>query len=439
MKKIILVLINFFCLLSICYSQNGWFTQETGIRYIKDIEFINELTGFACGDTGRIIKTTDGGNSWTLVYHTNYSLTSLDFINANTGVVSGYLTNGGFLDTALVLKTTDSGSRFEISLKLPYMLHEILYGSNVQMINENSVFVAYNAGNGSAATGSFLRSQNGGSNWMLLGMIPIVELNFVNETTGWAYSAFGNDIGYREKAVFKTTSAGLMWEKLYKDTLPNSSQYSITAFDENNVYLVGGQKKFIKTSNGGMNWISSDLNPAITNINDAFFLNQNTGWFISSFAGTRNIHKTTNSGNSWIVQPFDSVWAINQMFFINEWTGWVGGWQYNSNKTLMKTVTGGIMTISNESNINYGFKLFTNYPNPFNPVTKIQFSIPQKENVRLSLYNNLGQEIAVLINDIKNAGTYEYTFNGENYSSGIYFYKIQSGSFTDTKRMVLVK
>jgi len=85
------------------------------------------------------------------------------------------------------------------------------------------------------------------------------------------------------------------------------------------------------------------------------------------------------------------------------------------------------------------FTLSQNYPNPFNPVTKILFSIPKNEFVTLKVYDILGNEAAQLVNSSLNAGTYEYSFDGSSLSSGIYFYKITTENFTDTKRMSLIK
>ena len=85
------------------------------------------------------------------------------------------------------------------------------------------------------------------------------------------------------------------------------------------------------------------------------------------------------------------------------------------------------------------FKLYANYPNPFNPSTKIRYAIPQTAFTVLKVYSITGKEIATLINEEKTPGVYEVTFDAANYSSGIYIYKLQAGSFTDVKEMVLMK
>ena len=85
------------------------------------------------------------------------------------------------------------------------------------------------------------------------------------------------------------------------------------------------------------------------------------------------------------------------------------------------------------------FSLSQNYPNPFNPTTKINFSIPEQTKVSLRIYDVLGREVMTLVNDVKNAGTYEVEFSGANLASGAYFYRIDAGQYSDIKRMVLLK
>jgi hypothetical protein len=80
-----------------------------------------------------------------------------------------------------------------------------------------------------------------------------------------------------------------------------------------------------------------------------------------------------------------------------------------------------------------------NFPNPFNPTTKINYHIPQLSFVTLNVYDVLGSEIATLVNEEKSVGSYEIEFNATVLPSGIYFYRLQAGSFVETKKMVLMK
>ncbi len=85
------------------------------------------------------------------------------------------------------------------------------------------------------------------------------------------------------------------------------------------------------------------------------------------------------------------------------------------------------------------YSLSQNYPNPFNPVTKINYELPGDGKVKLMIYDILGREIRTLVNEVKQAGKYTVEFNGSNFASGVYFYRIEAGKFTEVKRMVLIK
>jgi len=85
------------------------------------------------------------------------------------------------------------------------------------------------------------------------------------------------------------------------------------------------------------------------------------------------------------------------------------------------------------------YKLDQNYPNPFNPATVINFTIPKAGNVTLKVYNTLGQEVATLVNEYKNASNYQVDFNASNLASGVYIYTIKAGDFAQSKKMILIK
>ena len=107
------------------------------------------------------------------------------------------------------------------------------------------------------------------------------------------------------------------------------------------------------------------------------------------------------------------------------------------NSITIPQQTVGIENISTE--IPKSFSLYQNYPNPFNPVTNIKFDVPKNSNVKLSVFDALGREVAVLVNDNLQAGSYNYKFDAASFSSGIYFYRINSSDFSSVKRMVVLK
>lgn len=96
-----------------------------------------------------------------------------------------------------------------------------------------------------------------------------------------------------------------------------------------------------------------------------------------------------------------------------------------------------IQSVNNEIPTEY--ILEQNYPNPFNPSTKIKYSIPNNENVKLSIYNLLGEEIAILVDAQQAAGGYEVQFNAADLPSGIYIYRLQTNNFSSIKKLTVIK
>jgi hypothetical protein len=94
---------------------------------------------------------------------------------------------------------------------------------------------------------------------------------------------------------------------------------------------------------------------------------------------------------------------------------------------------------SESGNIAARYSLLQNYPNPFNPSTTIKYELPQSSEVRLSVYDMLGREVSVLVNERRNAGIHEVKFDGSNLASGVYFYRLQAGGFVQSKKIVLLR
>jgi hypothetical protein len=151
------------------------------------------------------------------------------------------------------------------------------------------------------------------------------------------------------------------------------------------------------------------------------------------------ILKSTNSGTNWGFQNSTTTNDLNSIFFYLSSTGYAVG----NNGTIVKTTNSGgnIFLEANQINseVPAEFKLYPNYPNPFNPMTKIKFQMPKRSFVNLEVYDVLGKKAAVLVNEELKAGSYEADWNASEYPSGIYFYRLTSDEFISSGKMVLVK
>lgn len=114
------------------------------------------------------------------------------------------------------------------------------------------------------------------------------------------------------------------------------------------------------------------------------------------------------------------------------------GWQH-PNKWSYTWAEDWVLDAGNDGQVVTNYSLSQNYPNPFNPTTQIHYSIEKSGNVSLKVYDVLGRQVAELVNTNQAPGQYTVNFNGESFASGVYLFKIESGSFTETKKMILMK
>ncbi len=397
---------------SISFSQSGWTVcyQNSGY-YFYSVDFVNDNTGYVLDVVGRVLKTTNSGVNWNEITNLQSDVIDIDFINEQTGFICG--------DTyCSILKTT-----------------------------------------------------NGGFNWQIKALYNqyMFDIDFIDSNTGFAVGEGGN--------IVKTTNSGNSWVQLFSP--PNSSFYSISVVNPSTMFVAGN--RVIKTTNGGINWI--DISPwpvykssysysvdfvnkdsgcailyfgVYTTTNsgqtwhtlsdsishhDVFFANNTIGYLCGD-NGT--ILKTTNNGLDWYQEPTNINNQLTAIYFSDMNTGYCVG----RGGVILKTTNGGepigIKPISNE--VPNSFSLSQNYPNPFNPVTKIKFDTPPQPSpkgrgqwVRLLIYDALGREIATLVNEQLKPGSYEVEFDGSNYPSGVYFYKMLAGDYAETKKMILLK
>ncbi|MCU0372060.1 MAG: T9SS type A sorting domain-containing protein [Ignavibacteria bacterium] len=234
--------------------------------------------------------------------------------------------------------------------------------------------------------------------------------------------------------IFRSSNGGYNWEYI------GLSGKSVNTIAVSGGYLFAGTGTGVYvSSNGGASWSQTSLN--FTRV----YTLVTSGNFIFAGTETKGVYISSNNGLTWI--PKNQGWPdnnyISKLVVMNDniYAGVYGGSVYK--RALTEIVT--VKQINTE--IPFSFSLSQNYPNPFNPATKIKFSIPNstppaplpRGTVSLKVYDITGKEVAVLVNEALQPGTYEVTFDGSGLTSGVYFYKLQAGNFAETKRMVLIK
>jgi photosystem II stability/assembly factor-like uncharacterized protein len=433
-KTLLQTLFCFLLVTQICFAQ--WYQQNSGTtKNLNAVQLLDVNKGFAVGDSGIIIHTTNGGNEWTIQNSgTIKKLNGLQFIDSNLGFAVG--------DTGTVLKTTDGGvSWVEVQMATNKKLKDVCF------VNEYTGWIV--GGNDSEMwpdTGIVLHTTNGGIGWTQQTCDAQWQLNgvcFFNENIGWVVGGGGGAFFSDNRIILHTTDGGINWLLQLSDSLPRLRD---VCFLNNNIgWAVGGARGIdmgidgiiIGTTDGGMTWTT------LLQVNHIFhsisMVDQNIGFVVGShWDSGMGVIMTTNDGcSTWTQEIIDSIGVLRSVSFVDAFNGWIVG----DNGIILHTTNGGVSFVEEEQidEMPTEFLLSQNYPNPFNPSTRIKYQVSSVSRVSLVVYDILGDEIETLVNEEKPAGTYEVTWYAEQLPSGIYFYRLKTSSFVETKKMILLK
>jgi len=411
-------------------SPSGWFQQtlpRTDIT-VQDIYFIDSLMGYCVvrkntNDSAFIYKTSDGGNNWAISIGENIYLTTIQFVDNNTGYSVGSGGGGG-----IIKKTINGGVNWYTSaLVSGFPLTDVFFADvNTGWTCSEDIFGA-----------GLLKTTNGGINRQsqLGASFKPTKLFFLNKDTGWVGTNEPNG------RLFRTTNSGVNWDLQYTT---NIAITSIFFLNSSNGWIRGGNTVgTMYSTNGGFNWTNAQGN--VASGYDIKFVNDSIGY---SGGGLQKVAKSTDGGKNWGYQNipiFDA--SQTYMFRNNTSLGWMGS------NGMIKTTDGGGPIIYSGIGINPNsgvipsFNLKQNYPNPFNPSTNITFDVTRNSKISLKIFNMLGEEIDELI-DYEDHNTGTFTVNYETHDdmpSGVYFYQITAWTenkkeiFIDTKKMILIK
>ncbi len=404
---------------SVTFSQ--WFQTTSGTSsFLTSIQSITGTINYAAGFTGAVLKSTNSGQTW-------QSLTSPSSGNINKIFFppTGSATTG-WVATTGVYKSTNGGVNW---------VQQIATGSYTDL-----AFVDVNTGF-AVRTTIVSKTTNGGTNFANTNYTSnsLVSANKIIHVTGQILMILGVDNANDTTFVFKSTNLGDSWSQIFKTP---GVFFDMNFVNTTTGIMCGDNGAVKRTTNSGTVW-NNITTPASVDLVDVHYASTNTVYMVGS-GGT--ILKSTNAGVNWFTQVSPITANLRA---INVFPADDNGILVGAGGNILRTTNGGnvptgIQPAGNE--IPENFSLSQNYPNPFNPATKISFSIPSSSTVnglqpfvRLTVFDILGKEVALLVNENLSPGNYSLDFNASSIPTGTYFYRLTAGEFTDTKKLVLIK
>ena len=424
-----------------------WVVQpRVTVADLSQVRFIDRNSGWALGqyygrsginvipaNKSSILRTTDGGNSWSEQVLNNCLLYGLTIVNHSVGWAVGRTPSG----SGLICKTSDGGDLWKVVDTSAARFH--FY--SIYFLDDLHGWI----GGWNDTTSLVLRTINGGVTWQTTydNLLDVNELFFLDSKNGW-------DVGENGK-IYKTTDGGATWQAVFqapdpRNPLLGSPLRRIRFTDPMHGYAVGGLgggETKVWTSDGGVSWNVVN-NTQGSSLHGAWFTDVNNGWCVGGVNAGLTIQKTTDGGKNWVKQQFPaalshSVAYFEDIVFVSANEGWIVA----DSGCMLKTTNGGeqpsTLIADRKDGTALEFQLKQNYPNPFNPTTAISFSLPSESFATLKVFDALGREVSTLLAEELSAGIYSRSWDASKLPSGIYYYRLQAGEFMETKKMMAVK
>jgi photosystem II stability/assembly factor-like uncharacterized protein len=431
---------------------NGSFTGVT---------FLDESTAFVVGAAQTrvpILRTRDGGASWDSVTVIRGALEEPALVDVafddegRTGLAVGFSYNPNTDPNSgyAIFRTTNGGATWVAQASFP-VLTAFPSFDHVEYAGNGNWFVGGGA--------RFMRSTDDGVTWSNVESVSVPDENptvwgmaFKDDVTGFIFLKKSHE----QSGLFVTEDGGDTW------TLQKEFD---TQFSLNFMSYVGGSTLFggmrfkdgqdaaavYRSDDNGKTWeyLTNLSEFGAGRMNNMKFLTPEIGYVfdryydpsIGEYRGS--VWRTGDSGSTWTSESLMDGGMPRGIAMYDANRGIIA----SSNGVLITTSGGGnpttIVSVDNDydeiSSIANKITLDQNYPNPFNPSTTIRFSIPERTNVSLIVYDILGRKVADLIDEQLQTGEYSQLFNAAGLASGVYLYQLRAGEYVETKRLILLK
>jgi photosystem II stability/assembly factor-like uncharacterized protein len=413
------------------FAQDYWSIIESPTTNdLNTLFFIDSLRGYVAGDSGLILYTSNGGVNWVQQQsNTDRNIIDLFFLNEDLGWAVAW-SEGILPFVTFILKTTDGGNNWTAN---QFRQDNILMYS-IYFLDSLKGFTGGNPG-------AIFKTTDGGINWDSAAIatapfayFPILNFNFYNNEYGFACGGAHDIAGI----TWKTTNGGDYWVPIDTAYTPPDELWDIYFVDSANVIGVSGDPELfgvgvLRSSDAGETWGYEEIG-LIGMARAIAFRTDYECW--SPVPIPESIIESKDTGNTWTFYTAPENTSIYDIVFPDSLNGYGVGEQGAIIKykyPLIPTVT------EEEKALTNNYNLSQNFPNPFNPLTTIKYFLPKESFVSLIVFDVLGNEIEKLISKYQSAGNYEVNWDAQSFPTGIYYYQMKAGSYTDSKKMILLR
>jgi len=410
MKKLVFILIPLLCLQTL--NSQTWVRKLDGISmWSLGKDFSGNIYAGASGTVKSIYKSTNEGENWDEILSGGSSNFLSIACDSLTNVYAGNVSNG-------LMKSSNGGQNWTnvpVSVFNNHSVESVACGRN------GYVYVG-------CITGGVFRSTDYGATF------PVNVINTLTIVT-LAVDRFNPDIIYAGASsgsppnygFYRSTDGGLT----FSTNLNPFNIWGVAEKSNGDLYTIttSSPYPFHKSTNGGLNWsmqctIGGAMRGLCMDLTENFYTSGNGGVF-----------KSTNNGMSF--SNFNFTYTSNQIIsFQNKILAAASG---TSNGGVYIYTDSLVSVKEIQNTFPERYTLFQNYPNPFNPETIIGYNLAGKSRVTLIIYDIQGRQVSVLADLIQTAGYHKEVWNASGFPSGVYYYNLNAGSYSETKKMVLVK
>ncbi|HUN66153.1 MAG TPA: YCF48-related protein [Bacteroidota bacterium] len=410
----------------------NWSIVISGNGRVFDISFPDTSYGWAVGDSGRIMRTTNGGTTWiNQSSPTGNDLQTVSFPDRNVGYAAGI--------ASTLLKTTNGGMSWGV-IASPVPAD----WSRIYFRNDSTGWLV------SPGASNIEYTTDGGASWTPVGpttAYDLTDLWFLPGSDGWA--AGGYDLLHTTDGVTWNSINSSSFSLLNAVSFPSDSTgycMKVTYQNSKDVSII------FRTTDAGQSWDTVGIFPSVY-FHSLSFITPAEGWvagdeliFPGGILNDGAVYHTSDAGGHWTrVLDLDTgnhFSFINRVLYKDAGHGWVGGSSFSTG--IYQRMVGhynGPTTLVREGPpmLPSSVSLEQNYPNPFNPSTTIRFSLPRASRVVLTIFDITGREVARLVDATLPPGVYLERWNAMGYASGMYYYRLTAGTTSATKPMVLMK